>query len=317
MKSMHLHQIPSYAAPLLSIQSISSNPVIMAKDYALTAWKNTSIPVSDWDIEILKQSDKSPENPFVQLLRNNAIDTVITSTSDVDDDTDCRLWLAAKQLGLETWCVVDHRVNMASRFSLGQDTVVFPDHIIFFFKELSAELIALGAAPESLHLMPDLHLEDLSRLKVDIQEARIQELRFLWGARESDRVLLFPSENTREMVKCGRKSPYDEIEQLSNVILTLRHGRSVGALSANSPERTILVIRPHPKDTPGKYKNFTDTPDLRVIVSTDGTPLEAIFAADAILGIDSSMLFEAHTLGRPTYSCFHDSSFQKYMDSMS
>jgi hypothetical protein len=71
----------------------------------------------------------------------------------------------------------------------------------------------------------------------------------------------------------------------------------------------MVVIRPHPRDTLGKYDRYRRAAAPGVIVSDQGAPLEAILAADLVLGMDSALLFEARTLGRPALSLVPGSKF--------
>jgi len=227
----------------------------------------------------------------VSFLRARKVGVVVTGTSDVDEDLDRVLWAAARSAGIESHVFLDHPANLAARFRDASGEFVFPDKLYAPDEGYRAVLAAAGVEFPGLRVAGMIHENRLAAGRAAAFAAR-GRLRALWGATDSDRVVLFVSECGREMEAVGRKAPYDEIVELTKYAESL----------ARSGEGTkvILVVRPHPRDVTGKYDAWIEAAPatLRRVVSAAGAPEEAILAADLVVGMDSTMLREARVLGR-------------------
>lgn len=71
---------------------------------------------------------------------------------------------------------------------------------------------------------------------------------------------------------------------------------TIDALEGAAPE-AALALRLHPKNVRETFRPYAR--DLAAI-STGGDPLEAVYAADLVIGMTSVLLFEAAVMGRPT-----------------
>ena len=231
------------------------------------------------------------EAAAVSFLRARNVGAVVTGTSDVDEDLDRVLWAAARSAGIESHVFLDHPANLAARFREASGETLFPDKLYAPDEGYRAVLAAAGVDFPGLRIAGTIHENRLAAGRSAAFAARGQ-LRALWGATDSDRVVLFASECGREMEAVGRKAPYDEIVELVKYTESLtRNGEDA---------KTILVVRPHPRDVAGKYDAWSKAPPatLRRVVSAAGAPAEAILAADLVVGMDSTMLREARVLGR-------------------
>lgn len=225
------------------------------------------------------------------FLRARGVGAVVTGTSDVDEDLDRVLWAAARLAGIESHVFLDHPANLAARFREASGQFLFPDKLYAPDERYRAVLAEAGVNFPDLRIAGTIHENRLAAGRTATFAARGQ-LRALWGATDSDHVVLFASECGREMEAVGRKAPYDEIIELTKYAESLARS-SEGA-------KAILVVRPHPRDVAGKYDawNRAAPAALRRVVSAAGAPAEAILAADLVVGMDSTMLREARVLGR-------------------
>lgn len=274
---------------------------VIAKDYALECWRNHGVSVDDW--RNLVRGESHAACAAVQVLDLVAPALLLTATTDVDDRTDVVLWQEAGRRGIPTAAFVDHRINLNARFFDLEGGVSYPDRIFVIDDSVRAKLVQEGAPADRVAVTGDLHLRRLASKGFASEVVReAQDLRRHWGLRPQDAAVLFVSECLREMRALGSNgAPYDEIDSLSDLLDHLRHG---GTLGAAAPGPVTVVVRPHPKDTAGKFDAFRGDGDVRVIVDGSGAAEVAICAADVIVGMDSTMLDEAKVMGRPVHSDF-------------
>lgn len=269
-----------------------TNFMIFARRYALSVWRRASIPVHDWDTEGAGQTADA-------LLSRASATAVMTGTSDIDESTDCALWRAAARAGLPSLAIVDRESSATVRFRDAQGEV-WPDFILAPDPRCKAALLAAGAPSDRVIETGNLHTARLARLR-DITTPTVRTLRRSWGAQPRDTVYLFASECTREMAALGRPSAYDEIALVRQLAHSVTAREPIGTITPD-PANTLLVIRPHPRDTPNKYQAVVADTPLRTVVSDTGSPEAAVLAADLVIGMRSSLLLDAAALGVPIHS---------------
>ncbi|MCW2249526.1 hypothetical protein M2352_005209 [Azospirillum fermentarium] len=248
------------------------------RDHAVAVWRRAGIEPAVW-----------PDGrDGAAWLAELGVDTVLTATSDVDDDSPQRLWQAARAAGLPCAAFIDHSANLGERFRSRDGGVTYPDHVFAIDAAMAAGLEAQGVPRGRLRLGGDLHKARLHRCGSRVSAEAAAALRLTWGVSPGAVVVLFPGEAQAEMCATGRIARYDEFACLEHV---LAQAAEAGA---------CVVIRPHPKDTPGKYDRYAAPPT--VVVSTDGDSLHAVLAADVVAGMDSTLFVEAGALGRPAVS---------------
>lgn len=283
--------------------------IVVAKDHAINHWQALGIGVVRWDaVAPTTATSEASARAAIAALRPTSI---ITATTDVDDRTDVALWQVAYDRGLHCAAFVDHRINLEARFFSSDGRLLYPDEVFVIDEDVRNEIVAAGVPANRVRVAGDLHLARLA------EEARLGRgmaaaaLRADWGVDDAEFVVLFVSECLREMRECGsRGAPYDEIDTLEELIARAVKGEDPGGFGVDWG-RTTIVVRPHPKDTPGKFASSRRAARPRVIVSSSGLATDAIFAADAVLGMDSTMLYEAQALGRPVASLVPHSNFAR------
>ena len=131
---------------------------------------------------------------------------------------------------------------------------------------------------------------------------RLARVRRRWGANDGENIILFASECGAEMAEQGLDVPYEELAYLDRLIELVCRSVAFGPVRS-SPDRSLVVIRPHPKDRSGKYAAYLGTARApRTVLDGERDGIVSVLAADAVVGMDSSLLYEAAALDRPVMS---------------
>lgn len=271
---------------------------VAARDIAMERWTSAGVDAEDWS------GLASAE--CVSRMMTVQPNQLLTATTDVDDRTDQALWKAAQGSGIASAAFLDHTVNLVERFRDGAGALTWPDRIFVFDESGRRTLAAAGIPPAGIAIGGDLHLARMAAQRPVTAEKR-SALRQRWGVAPADHVILFAGENGREMARAGRPAGYDEIRCLERLIERLDRGQPVATEADPLPPRWTLIVRPHPKDTIGKYDRFRRAGHHPVIVDDgDREVASAIAAADLVVGMRSTLLAEAHALGIPTVSVLEE-----------
>jgi hypothetical protein len=297
-------ELPAALAAPLAEASARGTPrlAVFAKDYARERWAEVGIAVRDWAEEgIAALPGGVRVEAAAAVLRRERARALITATADVDDRTEQLLWRAAAALGIASYALLDHTVNLAQRFMDADGRRVVPSRILAIDSASHEALVGAGIPRERVDVVGDLHLAAL-REQGAVASGRAKALRQAWGAGGDETVVLFASENAAEMAEAGRPAPYDEFVCLERLIDVLARGSWLG------PGPFLVVVRPHPKDRPGKYAEYEGVGRgaVRLVVSAEGRAPDAAQAADRVVGMNSTLLYEAAALGRPVHTLVDD-----------
>ncbi len=274
--------------PLFDRLNISGRPdiIVTAKDYAHVIWRQNGFEALDWP-------DISSEEDVASYLAGFSPDHIITSTCHVDDRTEQMVWRAARRLGIKVTAFLDSHHNIAVRFKDDQGEVIMPDHISVIDETVIPALLSLGFGERNIFISGDLYQNYFMNRKRDKSLAPRA-----WGAEKGESLILFASDYIHEMQAMGFTFEVTEFECLDRLIDILNAGEGRKYLQGHcGPYR--LIIRPHPKDTPGKYDDYPrrSTQKLVIVISATGASLEAVMSADLVAGLGSSLLNEAKALG--------------------
>ena len=285
---------------------------VVAKDYAIASWQQEGVDTVD-----ITGTAKSADTAGViqRLIADIAPAVVLTATTDVDDRTDITLWRACREANIAVAALVDHRVNINARFFDGENKQFYPDMIFVIDEEVRQQLLDSDVHPDKVKVIGDLHLARLRRKQATESScAQAAELREKWGAGDEDIAILFVSECLREMRRLGAQPTInDEIHSLDDLLHHLLRKASLGDWDLDL-DKVQVVVRPHPKDDPGKYAGYNQPKgltqgEIRICVDASTSAEIAILASDIVTGMDSTMLGEAMALGKPVFSnCMRDKS---------
>ncbi|MBN9495455.1 MAG: hypothetical protein J0H39_01765 [Alphaproteobacteria bacterium] len=273
---------------------------VAARDHAAARWASIGVRTTDVG-----------DGGAAAAIAAAAPDVVVTGTSGADSDFEKRFWIAATTARVPCYALSTHPANLAERFRLADGTPAWPTAILADTPAAVRELGASGIPAERLTVLGDPHLTMLETAAPPDAGARAR-LREAWGAGPRDRVVLFVSECVSEMARAaGRTAPFDENACLAGLLAAIAAGAIPGYGAVDSGT-TIVVVRPHPKDSPDKYAHQAARPDARVTVSRAGDALDALGAADLIAGMESTMLYEATLLGYSVVSLFPEGAFSRW-----
>ncbi|MGI9426386.1 MAG: hypothetical protein ACR2PA_24620 [Hyphomicrobiaceae bacterium] len=233
-----------------------------------------------------------------RLLASRQTSAVLTSTSDIDDDTDVLLWQAARARGIPSAAALDSDLNLSVRFASRSGALVLPDVIACTTAKMADRVSAsLGIPAERCPVVGDLHHDRMLEQSKTITQAQIASVRRQWSARTSDRVALFCSECGEEMRLAGRANDTKEHDAIAQVIGLISSGEPLGDMQISR-----LVIRPHPRDREGKYDRYTVASSSLVRVDSRTPAAIALASADLVVGIKSAMLDQASLFAKPVYA---------------
>jgi hypothetical protein len=187
---------------------------------------------------------------------------------------------------IDTWSNYAERFSDYSAGTVSDRLRYLPDIILLNDEDSCRRAIADGLPEDRLRVSGSPHLESIcSVADLKVRRARIRQEFDL----PDDRfVILFASEPFTSYPSAGQT--FDETSVLSDL---------AQAIAAARPE-ALLLINPHPYNRQGALDgvdlsnvdhHFIDTPSL-----------DAVAAADLVVGMRSMLLIEAALLGRPVVS---------------
>lgn len=283
---------------LRAVAGLDPHFVVQTRRSSAQLWAATRIQADVWE--------GSDAAAAAALVRSSGADSVLTGTSDSDEFGNQLLWSAAQESGLQSHVVLDHPGALDSRFRMPDGMRILPDRIYVPDEIFRSRVAGEGFPPAKIEILGDLNLERLrARAKARTEDEKLA-LRNAWGAADGDTVVLFVSECMQEMKALGLRSfsyDYDEVELLRELLRTLSAGKLPDGRAAD-PRTICVVIRPHPRDVPGKYDSAIASQGQApsALVSSEGDADLAIAAADLVVGMTSSLLFEAKALKYPVHS---------------
>ena len=256
---------------------------VVARDFAGAVWASAGITAETWP-------DGGPDLDLVTA--------VLTSTSDLDDDTPQSMWQKARTAGLPSHAFIDCALNVRARFVDRSGATVLPDFVYVSDTACFRQLDNL-VAPERVALIPDLVVW-ASRRDLERAAPGASKLRHRWQGDTDRRIVLFVSENVAELAALGKPVEYSEFACLEALLSAVRGQDRIDGIDGIG--ETTVVIRPHPKEVLGKFARYETAEGPYVLESREGSPAEAILAADLVVGMRSTLLREARDAGRPVVS---------------
>ncbi len=296
--------------PVCALRDRVGNSVIdiFVKDFASDLWHISDHKTRNWPAE-LEEADNAK---LAEWLVEKEFSLLITGVSDVDDDTPQRLWRAAATASISTHVFLDGDMNVRERFLL-DNNIILPDEIYTHSEQAQNIIAQLGGRRDTIHNIENPYLRHIRLGLISGGTRSSFEKRLEWQVDQGESVVLFASENVAELTVFGKPCRYDEMKILNNLYNRLADGRvSFIDTRISNP---ILIVRPHPKDRPGKYVGFLKASQnkggVRVVIDETSDAIGSICAADIVVGMKSSLLMEAKHLGVPGYCLLSDWVDQK------
>jgi len=232
---------------------------------------------------------------------------VAVGTSENLDSVVLEVILLSRNKGIETVGLIDQMCNAEYRFRGRSDASLTyqPDWLFVPDKATLLAYHELGFNTERVVVVGSPHL-DLILQEVELLDlegiSKVRQ-RLLSNAVSDRKVVVFLGEAntglqegqcelTEEYTLRGRgASRWRSCIVLEELLDALRE---VGA-----PSDPYTVLRLHPKNDPNDFRAYYSEVDL---VSSGGTPVELMYAADVVVGMTSMALAEAVAIGRPALS---------------
>ena len=250
------------------------------------------------------------ETPVPSATAKDVIDDadprgVVVGTSENPGSRGLSLMDHGRRRGLVTVGIVDGPANPRWRFRGGSSDPLAhaPDHIFVPDAGIADAYIELGMARDRVKVCGHPGFDTVRRQReLLISEGRENVRQRLWPELRPEYPLaMFVSELSDgfEPEQYRRSSDYTlsgwgGSDARSDI--AIEEFLDATAASGVAPH---LVLRLHPKETDGAEPAHASRFDL---VSRAEPPLEAVFAADAVVGMTSVLLLEAALLGRPVVS---------------
>ncbi len=232
-------------------------------------------------------------------------DAILVGTSENIDNPGFAWIDAARHHGIASLGFVDGPANAAYRFRGRASTPLahVPDRILTADRVTKDAFVALGVAADRVHVVGH-PTTDRTLARADALRAEGQasvRARLMPDIDATRPLVMFVSELSTGMDPAAfrRQSGYTlhgrGSSDLRSVICL---EELLESLRVEAPTAAV-VIRPHPKEDAEAYAPFGDEIDgLR----TGGDPVDAVFAADLVVGMTSVLLYEAALVGRPVIS---------------
>ncbi len=241
---------------------------------------------------------------FAAELKSDKPAAVLIGTSENPDAAAFSLIGQARALGIPTVGFVDGPANAQHRFRGRTDNPLthIPDTLLVSDHLARDVFVDLGVPAKAIHVVGHPNMDRVRARKAELmQEGKAHvRARIFPDLPPTSPLVLFAAEISDGL---------DPAEFRRNVDYTLLgsgiyDGRTEICLeevisALQTCDVSCLALRLHPKNDPKLFEPFDDAVDA---VSADGDPLEAVFAADIIIGMTSILLFEAAVMGLPTVS---------------
>jgi hypothetical protein len=229
-----------------------------------------------------------------------AADFVLTGTSENLQSRGLAELAAARRRGTPSGAVIDQAVNAAHRFSGGDDDALAfaPDMLFVPDAAARATFAALGLADSRIALVGNPHHDRVRQRAAALrqQDRKALRWRLFPGADPAATLVLFASEvgyvvnpEAAQWVAENRFRGRGSVTFRSAVVL-----EELLDACATLPSRPGVVLRLHPKNTRAEFAAYERE---LAAVSAGGDPLEAVLAADLVVGMSSALLEDAWLAG--------------------
>ena len=234
------------------------------------------------------------------LLRKPNVKLLFTGTSVNSVDLERLFVGTAAKIGLPSLSLIDFWTNYTRRFSQdGKNLTHVPDKVAIMDEYAFDEMVREGFDPVKLVITGQPAFDDLADWRNEFSIERRDEIRKELDLQEGELFLLFASQPLTSLYGTDNiKEEYlgfDEWTVLGTVIQKLEE------IKVEVMEKIHLVIRPHPREEIGLFKDYTSQV-IPITLVESGTARSQVMAADLVVGMNTELLVEACYLGCITLS---------------
>lgn len=227
-----------------------------------------------------------------RLLKDAGASLLLTATSVNALQLEKCFVLAARQSGCRSVGVLDFWSNYAARFvDQYGDIKCAPDVLTVMDERAAAEVRAAGV-PSELNITGQPAFDRLSVHRREFRADTRLAVRDAIGAGPADLLILFVSQPLDDLYgDAKRRIGFNQHEVLELVIRTL--------MQLPADRRSTLAVRRHPRE---RVSPIPATVALRIVPDETPDQLDAVLAADLVVGMNSVLLLEASYLGAAVLS---------------
>jgi len=220
------------------------------------------------------------------------LDTSLNSLAHTSMELEKLFIFAARNLGIPSFSVLDYWSNYTIRFSDNKKNLIYlPDKIAIMDKLAFDEMISEKFPPETLIITGQPAFTELAEWRTSFTQTRKDRIFRSHAINLDDVLVVFASEPVFSGHPLHTQYPgYTEETVLTSLIGALE------TIQSEISTHIVLVIRPHPKEDPEKFKGVTSN-RIRIIISTEEPTRDVVMSAHLVTGITSTILIEAAMLG--------------------
>jgi hypothetical protein len=260
-------------------------------------WKRQEIAFADCEENISAEDCTTLVNSISPAL-------VLTATSMNGVDLEKRFIAAARHLSIPSLAILDFWSNYRPRFENNEGELDFlPDRIAVMDEHARNEMIKGGFPPSTIAVTGQPAFDDLRDWAARKGTSARKRLRTELGISDEEKLVLFASQPIAEL--------YGESPQSDGFLGFTQHSvlqtlfSALQTMSREDSGKFVVWLRPHPREELSAYSDHVsdwNSPEMRVFVSSEGTPLESAVAADVVTGMNSVLLVEAALMHLPVIS---------------
>lgn len=257
--------------------------------------------------QVLKNGHSAPltESAAQRLLRRLAPDAFLCGASHFRDPTNARLINACRTLGIRTVGFLDHWKNL-ERFTAqpSQNGSLVPDVLGVMDAPVRDALVRLGLNRDQIFLVGHPYLEEIFRARRTLSESgRTSVLRRQVGIGPDDLMVLCCSEmlhahGVSEGCRPSCISLFEVRNQGESLLAQITD--ATRQVSRGINRRCQVVLRPHPFES--EHRRPIRQAGVAIMDQSVCSDIEAVAAADLVVGVSSMPLIQAYVLGKPVAS---------------
>lgn len=261
-------------------------------DYRLTAfsYKQATQVFTGAGIASTHLSEKTTEECFKGLIRQNESNVVLLGTSVNGVDLEKKCTLAARQAAIPSLAVLDFWSNYRARFGLvSNEQSAVPDRIAVMDERAVKEMCELGFSMDGLVITGQPAFDKLAEWTGDKVRETKRRIRTNLKCHKREKLILFASQPLADFYGTDPKS-IDHIGYTEHSVFNL--------LTNYLPKRDVtLIVKTHPREKEGAWCVKANTAQHFLTNPLNYSTLHFCVAADLIVGMNSVVLLEAAMIG--------------------
>jgi hypothetical protein len=248
-------------------------------------------------IDYIELSETMNLDEAIEILRNCQADLLFSDTSlnslaQTSMELEKLFILVARKSGIPSLSVLDYWSNYTIRFSDNERHLIYlPDKIAVMDRQAFDDMVSENFPPEILVITGQPAFIELTEWREKFSKKRKTQIFKSLGVESNNFLVVFAS----EPVLSGNPLHTQYPGYTEETILTLLID-ALEKIQLEIPSRIVLVIRPHPKEDPEKFRTIKSS-SIRIIISTVEQTRDVVMSADLVTGITSTILIEAALLG--------------------